>query len=175
MRAPRGGGGGGGVAGVAGLVGGVRRGAFGLGGGFAARRAAWVGWGGVLALGMRATLPMLVLALTYVAELGLTVLNSLFAGPSLLVPAALLFCLRWLVQQGAVAIPRTAKVERLSENIDVFDFMLSEEEMAAISALGRVDGRLTDYGFAPKWDCCRGVTLRTRICLMDPAGGIGQF
>jgi 2,5-diketo-D-gluconate reductase B len=61
-------------------------------------------------------------------------------------------CLRWLVQQGVVAIPRTSKVERLSENIEVFDFMLSEDEMAAISALGRADGRLTDYGFAPKWD-----------------------
>jgi 2,5-diketo-D-gluconate reductase B len=61
-------------------------------------------------------------------------------------------CLRWLVQQGVVAIPRTSKVERLSENIEVFDFTLSEDEMAAISALGRPDGRLTDYGFAPKWD-----------------------
>ncbi len=61
-------------------------------------------------------------------------------------------CLRWLVQQGAVAIPRTSKVERLSENIDIFDFALSNPEMAAISALGRSDGRLTDYGFAPKWD-----------------------
>lgn len=61
-------------------------------------------------------------------------------------------CLRWLVQQGVVAIPRTSKVERLSENIDVFDFMLSEDQMAAVSALGRADGRLTDYGFAPKWD-----------------------
>jgi 2,5-diketo-D-gluconate reductase B len=61
-------------------------------------------------------------------------------------------CLRWLVQQGVVAIPRTSKVERLSENIDIFDFMLSEDEMVAISALSRSDGRLTDYGFAPKWD-----------------------
>lgn len=61
-------------------------------------------------------------------------------------------CLRWLVQQGVVAIPRTSKVERLSENIDVFDFELMEDEMAAVSALARADGRLTDYGFAPKWD-----------------------
>jgi diketogulonate reductase-like aldo/keto reductase len=61
-------------------------------------------------------------------------------------------CLRWLIQQGAVAIPRTSKIERLSENIDVFDFELAGEEMASISALGRPDGRLTDFGFAPKWD-----------------------
>jgi 2,5-diketo-D-gluconate reductase B len=61
-------------------------------------------------------------------------------------------CLRWLIQQGAIAIPRTSKIERLSENIDVFDFELSSDEMAAVSALGRPDGRLTDFGFAPKWD-----------------------
>lgn len=61
-------------------------------------------------------------------------------------------CLRWLVQQGAVAIPRTSKVERLSENIEVFDFELTENEMAAVAALSRSGGRLTDYGFAPKWD-----------------------
>jgi diketogulonate reductase-like aldo/keto reductase len=61
-------------------------------------------------------------------------------------------CLRWLVQQGAVAIPRTSKVERLSENIDVFDFVLSDAEMAQIFAMGSANGRLTDFGFAPKWD-----------------------
>jgi diketogulonate reductase-like aldo/keto reductase len=61
-------------------------------------------------------------------------------------------CLRWLVQQNVVAIPRTSKLERLSENIDVFDFELSDEEMNQISAMGSASGRLTDYGFAPKWD-----------------------
>jgi len=61
-------------------------------------------------------------------------------------------CLRWLVQQGVSAIPRTSKIERLSENIDIFDFALSEEEMQQIFALGSAGGRLTDFGFAPKWD-----------------------
>ena len=61
-------------------------------------------------------------------------------------------CLRWLVQQGVSAIPRTSKIERLSENIDIFDFALSEEEMRQIFALGSAAGRLTDFGFAPKWD-----------------------
>jgi diketogulonate reductase-like aldo/keto reductase len=51
-----------------------------------------------------------------------------------------------------VAIPRTSKIERLSENIDVFDFVLSDDEMAQISTMGSADGRLTDFGFAPKWD-----------------------
>jgi len=61
-------------------------------------------------------------------------------------------CLRWLVQQNACAIPRTSRIERLSENIDIFDLTLSDEEMAEISAMGSARGRLTDYGFAPKWD-----------------------
>ncbi|MFZ2155566.1 MAG: aldo/keto reductase [Bradyrhizobium sp.] len=61
-------------------------------------------------------------------------------------------CLRWLVQQNVAAIPRTSKVERLSENIEIFDFVLSDDEMDRISGLGSARGRLTDYGFAPKWD-----------------------
>src|SRR6516165_3897778 len=60
--------------------------------------------------------------------------------------------LRWLVQQNISAIPRTSRIERLSENINIFDFELSEQEMAEISALGSARGRLTDFGFAPKWD-----------------------
>jgi 2,5-diketo-D-gluconate reductase B len=61
-------------------------------------------------------------------------------------------CLRWLVQQQVSAIPRTSRLERLSENIAVFDFELSAAEMAEISAMGSGDGRLTSFGFAPKWD-----------------------
>jgi diketogulonate reductase-like aldo/keto reductase len=61
-------------------------------------------------------------------------------------------CLRWLVQQNACAIPRTSRIERLSENIEIFDFVLSDEEMQAISAMASAKGRLTDFGFAPKWD-----------------------
>jgi diketogulonate reductase-like aldo/keto reductase len=61
-------------------------------------------------------------------------------------------CLRWLVQQNAVAIPRTSRVERLSENIGVFDFELSNDEMGDIFRMGRAEGRMTDFAFAPKWD-----------------------
>jgi 2,5-diketo-D-gluconate reductase B len=61
-------------------------------------------------------------------------------------------CLRWLVQQNASAIPRTSKIERLSENIDIFDFSLSDDEMRVISGLHSETGRLTNYAFAPKWD-----------------------
>ncbi|WP_027581199.1 aldo/keto reductase [Bradyrhizobium sp. Ai1a-2] len=61
-------------------------------------------------------------------------------------------CLRWLVQQNVAAIPRTSKLERLSENINVFDFELSEDDMSLISAMSSASNRLTDFGFAPKWD-----------------------
>ncbi|MGJ4903056.1 aldo/keto reductase [Bradyrhizobium sp. HKCCYLRH2060] len=61
-------------------------------------------------------------------------------------------CLRWLVQQSVVAIPRTSKIERLSENLDVFDFELSEQDMADIFAMGSPEGRMTNFAFAPKWD-----------------------
>jgi diketogulonate reductase-like aldo/keto reductase len=61
-------------------------------------------------------------------------------------------CLRWLVQQNVAAIPRTSKIERLSENIEIFDFELSDAEMREIFAIGSAKGRLTDFGFAPKWD-----------------------
>jgi len=60
--------------------------------------------------------------------------------------------LRWLIQQNVAAIPRTARIERLSENIDIFDFTLSDDEMARLSAMGSARGRLTDFGLAPKWD-----------------------
>lgn len=61
--------------------------------------------------------------------------------------------LRWHVQQdGVVAIPRTTKAERLKENIDILDFVLTDDEMSSISALGRRHVRLCDYDFSPDWD-----------------------
>ncbi|HWV54113.1 aldo/keto reductase [Pseudorhodoplanes sp.] len=59
--------------------------------------------------------------------------------------------LRWLMQQGVGAIPRTSKVERLAENIAIFDFSLSDAEMKEIAGLAR-DGRLVDWAWSPKWD-----------------------
>lgn len=60
--------------------------------------------------------------------------------------------LRFLIQQGVAVIPRTSKVERLAENIAIFDFELSPEEMDAITALARPDGRMTDWEWSPQWD-----------------------
>jgi diketogulonate reductase-like aldo/keto reductase len=62
-------------------------------------------------------------------------------------------CLRFLVQQQIVVIPRTSKVERLAENAAIFDFTLGDAEMAEISKLARRDGRLLPAGFGrANWD-----------------------
>jgi 2,5-diketo-D-gluconate reductase B len=61
-------------------------------------------------------------------------------------------CLRWLTQQNVVVIPRTSKVERLSSNAAIFDFTLSDNEMARISALSHPDGRVVTMSGAPDWD-----------------------
>ena len=62
--------------------------------------------------------------------------------------------LRFLVQQGIVVIPRTSRIERLSENFAIFDFELSDAEMTEIAALASRDGRIVDYAYSgsPKWD-----------------------
>jgi diketogulonate reductase-like aldo/keto reductase len=60
--------------------------------------------------------------------------------------------LRFLTQQGFVVIPRTSKVERLKENISIFDFELSATDMAEISALSNPSGRVVAVAHAPAWD-----------------------
>ncbi|MEW1955468.1 aldo/keto reductase [Terrabacter sp. NPDC080008] len=50
--------------------------------------------------------------------------------------------LRWQVQLGVVPLPKSADTERQRTNLDVFGFELGEEEVRAISGLGRDDGRL---------------------------------
>lgn len=60
--------------------------------------------------------------------------------------------LRWLVQQGLIAIPRTASPEKMKLNIEIFDFKLSEAEMTEIGTLHEPNGRLVNPPQAPKWD-----------------------
>ncbi|MER5217383.1 aldo/keto reductase [Streptomyces sp. NPDC002838] len=43
--------------------------------------------------------------------------------------------LRWLVQRGVVAIPKSVRAERMAENIDIFDFELTDDQMARIATL----------------------------------------
>lgn len=59
--------------------------------------------------------------------------------------------LRWLMQQKHVAaIPRSSTREHLQENLEVFEFVLDDEEMEAIFDLAR-NHRLVDPDFAPAW------------------------
>jgi len=60
--------------------------------------------------------------------------------------------LRWLMQQERVAaIPKASSPQHRKENLDLFDFALSEEEMHAIDQLGE-GRRLVDPAFAPAWE-----------------------
>jgi diketogulonate reductase-like aldo/keto reductase len=62
--------------------------------------------------------------------------------------------LRWLVQQsGVVALSRTTRVDRLAQNLAVFDFELDSADMTAIYALATANSRIVDPpGLAPLWD-----------------------
>ena len=61
-------------------------------------------------------------------------------------------CLRFLVQEGAIVIPRTSKRERLAENIAIFDFTLAPAEMEEIRRLANPRGRIVNWSGAPNWD-----------------------
>ncbi|WP_326746161.1 aldo/keto reductase [Streptomyces sp. NBC_00121] len=67
--------------------------------------------------------------------------NNLFTHPVLSVIAeqhgksVAQVALRWLVQRGVVAIPKSVRTERMAENIDVFDFALTDDQMASITTL----------------------------------------
>ena len=47
--------------------------------------------------------------------------------------------LRWLTQRGIVAIPKSSHKERMAQNIDIFDFSLTDEEMALIATMNQHD------------------------------------
>ena len=47
--------------------------------------------------------------------------------------------LRWLTQRGIVAIPKSSHKERMAQNLDIFDFRLTDEDMKQISTLNQSD------------------------------------
>lgn len=53
--------------------------------------------------------------------------------------------LRFLVQQGIPAIPKTTNIERMKENFDIFDFSLDGQDMAVLKGLNLHDAGTRDY------------------------------
>lgn len=53
--------------------------------------------------------------------------------------------LRWLLQRGIVAIPKSVHKERMEENFDVFDFELSDEDMATMAGLDKLESQFFDH------------------------------
>ena len=53
--------------------------------------------------------------------------------------------LRWLIQRGVVVIPKTVSPARMAQNLDVFDFALTPEEMAQIATLDAGGSQFFDH------------------------------
>ncbi|MBN9060358.1 MAG: aldo/keto reductase, partial [Rhizobiales bacterium] len=60
--------------------------------------------------------------------------------------------LRWQIQKGCVAIPKSAHAARIRQNLDIEGFELPEADIAAIDALKTEGSRMCDSAFSPDWD-----------------------
>ena len=58
--------------------------------------------------------------------------------------------LRWLIQRDVVVIPKTVSPERMAQNLDVFDFALTDDDMAAIAGLDTGSTQFFDH-HDPEW------------------------
>ena len=54
--------------------------------------------------------------------------------------------LRWLTQRGVVAIPKSTHKERMQQNLDLFDFTLSDDDMARIATMNQHDTGTVNFG-----------------------------
>jgi 2,5-diketo-D-gluconate reductase B len=71
--------------------------------------------------------------------------------------------LRWLLQQGVIALSRTVSPEHVIGNIQVFDFVLASTEVAAIHGLAAERRIVNPQGLSPQWDptpAAEGLTSR---------------
>ena len=69
--------------------------------------------------------------------------------------------LRWLIQRGVVVIPKSARRERLEENINVFDFTLSDAQMNTISTLDTGSSLFIDHNDVSAVTLLSGVKFNT--------------
>ncbi len=53
--------------------------------------------------------------------------------------------LRWLIQRGVVVIPKSVRPERMAQNLDVFDFTLTDDEVKQISTLDTGESLFFDH------------------------------
>lgn len=60
--------------------------------------------------------------------------------------------LRWQIQKGCVAIPKSAHPARIKQNLDIEGFELAPVDMAAIDALKTEDSRICNSAYSPDWD-----------------------
>ena len=56
--------------------------------------------------------------------------------------------LRWNIERGVIIIPKSTHEERIRENLNIWDFSLSEEDMAAIAALDMGKSQIIDHSTA---------------------------
>ena len=54
--------------------------------------------------------------------------------------------LRWLIQRGIVAIPKSNHIERMQQNFDVFGFKLTPDDMAQIETMNQSDAGFINFG-----------------------------
>lgn len=77
--------------------------------------------------------------------------NSLFSDPTLSeigaahAKSVAQVVLRWLTQRGVVVVQKSVRAERMRENLDVFDFELTDDEMGRIAAMDRGESLFFDH------------------------------
>lgn len=53
--------------------------------------------------------------------------------------------LRWLTQRGIIAIPKSTHKERMEQNLDIFDFQLTDDDMAQIATMNQHDAGTVNF------------------------------
>lgn len=67
--------------------------------------------------------------------------------------------LRWNIDRGVVIIPKSVHVERMEQNLDLFDFHLSDEDMAAIAKLDLGHSEIIDHFDPAVQEMCLGIKI----------------